>query len=50
MLERTHERVNQLCVLRSLHGVELLAGIAETATGKACRECKTLRQLGLVCV
>jgi len=28
----------------------LLAGIAKTATGKACNECKTLGQLGLVCV
>ena len=26
------------------------AGIAKTATGKACNECKTLGQLGLVCV
>jgi len=26
----------------------LLAGIAKTATGKACNECKTLGQLGLV--
>jgi len=36
---------------RSLHG---LSGqrfkIAKTATGKACNECKTLGQLGLVCV
>ena len=28
----------------------LLAGIAKTATGKACNECKTLGQLELVCV
>jgi len=28
---------------------ELLAGIAKTATGKACIECKTLGQLGLDC-
>jgi len=28
----------------------LLAGIAKTATGKACKECKTLRQLEVVCV
>jgi len=28
----------------------LLTGIAKTATGKACNECKTLGQLGLVCV
>jgi len=28
----------------------LLAGIVTTATGKACNECKTLGQLGLVCV
>jgi len=28
----------------------LLAGIAKTATGKAFNECKTLVQLGLVCV
>jgi len=27
---------------------ELLAGIAKTATGKACNECKTFSQLGLV--
>jgi len=26
----------------------LLAGMAKTATGKACNECKTLGQLGLV--
>ena len=29
---------------------ELLAGIAKTATGKACDECKTLGRLELVCV
>jgi len=28
----------------------LLAGIVKTATGKACNECKTFRQLILVCV
>jgi len=28
----------------------LLAGIVKTATGKACNECKTLGQLGLVCL
>jgi len=28
----------------------LLAGITKTATGKVCNECKTLGQLGLVCV
>ena len=28
----------------------LLAGIAKTATGKACNECKTLGHSGLVCV
>jgi len=28
----------------------LSAGIATTATGKAFNECKTLGQLGLVCV
>jgi len=28
----------------------LLAGIVKAATGKACNECKTLGQLGLVCV
>jgi len=28
----------------------LLAGIAKTATGKACNECKTLAELGLVCI
>jgi len=28
----------------------LLAGIVNTATGKAYNECKTLSQLGLVCV
>jgi len=27
----------------------LLAGIVNTATGKAYNECKTLGQLGLVC-
>jgi len=27
----------------------LLVGTAEAATGKACNECKTLGQLGLVC-
>jgi len=29
---------------------ELLVGIAKTATGKACNECKTLGRLGLDCV
>jgi len=29
---------------------ELLAGIVNTATDKAYNECKTLGQLGLVCV
>ena len=28
----------------------LLAGIAKTATRKICNECKTLNQLGLVCL
>jgi len=28
----------------------LRAGISKTATDKACNECKTLVQLGLVCV
>jgi len=28
----------------------LLAGIAKTAAGKACNECKALGQLGTVCV
>jgi len=28
----------------------LLVAIAKTATGKACNDCKTLGQLGLVCV
>jgi len=28
----------------------LLVGIVKAATGKACNECKTLGQLGLVCV
>jgi len=28
---------------------ELLAGIAMTATGKACNECKALARLGLCC-
>jgi len=27
----------------------LLAGIAKAETSKACNECKTLGQLGLVC-
>jgi len=31
-------------------GAALLAGIVKTATGKACNECKTLGQLGLICV
>jgi len=52
MLEKTHKRSNQLCVLCSawFAWAELLAGIAKTATGKACNECKTLGQLGLDCV
>jgi len=29
---------------------KLLAGIAKTATGKACNECKTLGRLGPDCV
>jgi len=28
----------------------LSAGIVKTATDKACNECKTLGQLGLICV
>jgi len=28
----------------------LLVGIIKAATGKACNKCKTLGQLGLVCV
>jgi len=28
----------------------LLAGFTKTVTGKACNECKTLGQLGLVCI
>jgi len=28
----------------------LLAGIVNTATGKACNECKTIGQLRLVCL
>jgi len=51
MLERTHERGNRLfCALCMVFRAALLAGIAQTATGKACNECKTLGQLGLVCV
>jgi len=38
------------CVFACFAWATLLAGIAKTATGKACNECKALGQLGLVCV
>jgi len=50
-LESAHERSDRLCVLRSawLAWAEWLVGIAKTATGKACSECKTLGRLELDC-
>jgi len=52
MLEGTHERGNRLCfaLVAWFARAALKAGIAKTATGKACNQCKTLGQLGLVCV
>jgi len=52
MLERTHERGNRLrfALFAWLAQAALLAGIANTATGKICNKPKTLGQLGLVCV
>jgi len=52
--KRTHERSNRLCValIAWFAWAALLAGITVSATskGKACNECKTLGQLGVVCV
>jgi len=39
-----------ICALCMVARAALLAGIAKVATGKACNECKTAGQLGLVCV
>jgi len=41
---------NVFCALHGLPRHALLTGIARTATGKACNECKALGQMGLVCV
>jgi len=51
MFESTHERGNPLCfaLFAWFAQAALLAGIKAT-TGKACNECKTLGQFGLVCV
>jgi len=48
---KEHMRVDYvLCALLWFARAALLAGIVNTATDKVCNECKTLRQLGLVCV
>jgi len=48
VFESTHERSNRLCfaLFAWFARAALLAGIAKTATVKACNECKTLGQLG----
>ena len=38
------------CARCMVYPAALLAGIANTATEKACNECKTLGQLGLVSI
>jgi len=52
VFESTHERGDRLCfaLFAWLARAALLAGIAKNAIGKACNECKTLGQLGLVYV
>jgi len=49
VFERTHESP-LFCALVWFAQAALLAGIVKTATGKVCNECKTLGQLGRVCV
>jgi len=46
-LERTQEKDNRICVLRSawFTRAQLLTGIAKNATGKACDECKPLGRI-----
>jgi len=48
MFERTHES-RLFCVLYMCAREALLTGIVTTSTGKACNECKTLGQMGLLC-
>jgi len=43
-------RVNSFAPFTWFARAALLPGIVTTATGKACNECKTFGQLGLVCV
>ena len=52
VFESTHGRGSRLCfaLFAWFAWAALLAGIAKTATGKACNDCKALGQLGLVCV
>jgi len=47
---KEHMRVDYTCfaLFARFARAALLAGIAKAATGKACNECKTLGQLGLV--
>jgi len=47
---KEHMRVDCFTLFTWFAWATLLAGIVKTATGKACNECKTLGQLGLVCV
>jgi len=49
VFERTHES-RVFCALYTVCLGRAVAGIVKTATGKACNECKTLCQLGLVFV
>jgi len=46
--QRAHERAECFALFTWFARAALLAGIVKTATGKACNECKTLGQLGLV--
>jgi len=53
VFERTHEIDYVFWALWPLQWFAravLLAGIVKTATGNACKKCKTLGQLGQVCV
>jgi len=47
---KEHMRVDCSALFTWFDRAMLLAGIVKTATGKACNECKTLGQLGLVYV
>jgi len=47
---KEHMRIDTFAIFTWFARAALLAEIVKTATGKACNECKTLGQLGLVCV